>query len=52
MLAIIKKLYYNSKFYFTLKPVKRHVKRPIEISNDCKIYIRRKRVECEYTEGY
>lgn len=48
MFAKIKKLYYNTKYYFTLK----HVKRTIEIPNDYKIYISRKRVECDYTEGY
>jgi len=48
MFAKLKKLYYNSKFYFTLDPVKR----PVKIPNDCKIYISRKKVKCEYTEGY
>jgi hypothetical protein len=52
MFANIKKLYYNSKFYFTPKAIKRPVK-SIKISNDCKIYIFRKKIiECEYTEGY
>ena len=44
MLSKIKKIYYNTKFYFKFKSIKKNIK----ISNDCKIYIIKKKVNYEY----